>query len=261
MASLGAADALIGHTGFVGGELMRRRPFGTTFSSANIGAIRGRRFDTVVCAGVSAVKWLANREPEADRAAITGLIDCLEQVEARRFVLISTIDVYRDTSRVTERDAPPKAGLHPYGLHRLELEAFVADRFASHSIVRLPALFGEGLKKNAVFDLINLNQTDRIVPNAAFQWYPTRRLAADLESIVAAGIDLINVTAEPVPTATIRDRFFPQVAIAPPAPEPPLYDVRSIYDSLLGGAGGYHLCAATVLSEMADFLETARQLS
>jgi nucleoside-diphosphate-sugar epimerase len=75
---------------------------------------------------------------------IRRLMDCLGNVQADHFTLISTVDVYRDPVGLTELDPPPTEGLHPYGKHRLALEAFVADRFSSHAIVRLPALFGTG---------------------------------------------------------------------------------------------------------------------
>jgi dTDP-4-dehydrorhamnose reductase len=246
--------ALIGHTGFVGGTLLRQQPFDATFNSRNIETIRGQSFDQVICAGVSAVKWLANKEPEADWRGIQRLMDSIADVSAGHFMLISTIDVYRDPAALTERDAPPLDGLHPYGRHRLALEAFIAERFPSHTIVRLPALFGTGLKKNALFDLMTGNMVDRIVPNAAFQWYPTRRLSDDLATIQSADLPLINVTAEPITMEAIRARFFPQAVIAAPVPNPPRYDLRSIHDALLGGHDGYHLSAASVFEDMAQFI-------
>lgn len=248
-------DALIGHTGFVGSNLARQGSFAATFNSRNIEAIRGGRFGAVVCAGVSAVKWLANKEPEADWQGIRRLMDCLGDVTAEHFTLISTIDVYRDPVGLTERDAPPTEGLHPYGRHRLALEAFVAERFPSHAIVRLPALFGSGLKKNALFDLMTGNMTDKIVPNAAFQWYPLQRLGADLDTVRGAAIDLINITAEPIAMDAIRDRFFPGVPIGAPMATPPRYDLRSVHDALLGGQNGYHLAAPAVWDAMASFVE------
>jgi nucleoside-diphosphate-sugar epimerase len=247
-------DALIGHTGFVGSNLARQRTFTTAFNSRNIESIHGRHFDDIVCAGVSAVKWLANKEPEADWQGICRLTDSLELVTAEHFTLISTIDVYRDPVRLTERDRPSSKGLHAYGRHRLALEAFVAERFPSHTIVRLPALFGMGLKKNALFDLMTRNMTDRIVPNASFQWYPLRRLEADLTAIRAAGIDLINLTAEPITMGDITDRFFPGIPVGAPVATAPRYDVRSLYANVLGGKNGYHLDAMTVWDELAAFL-------
>jgi hypothetical protein len=251
-------NALIGHTGFVGGTLYRERPFAAAYNSGNIEEIRGQVFDTVVCAGVSAVKWLANKEPERDWQGISRLIDCLRAVEARHFVLISTIDVYARPIGLTERDRPETAGLYPYGLHRLRLEDFVAECFPSHAVVRLPALFGAGLKKNAVYDLIHLNQMDKIPSNGRFQLYPTRRLADDLDRIEAASVPLVNITTEPVEMETIRARFFPDLAIGMPLDPPPLYDLRSIHDGLLGGYGGYHLDAGAVLDELAAFIAAER---
>jgi nucleoside-diphosphate-sugar epimerase len=248
------ADALIGHTGFVGGMLLRQRSFDRTFNSRNIAAIRGQRFDTLVCAGVPAAKWLANNNPDEDWQGISRLIECLDAATVGHFILISTIDVYREPFRVTEDDAPSMDGLTPYGLHRLRLERFVEQRYASHTIVRLPALFGAGLKKNALYDLINLNRTDNIAANATFQWYAMRRLNRDLELITAAGVSLINITAEPVTIEQVRRRFFPSVSIGPPVAFPPRYDLRSIHDVLLGGSGGYHLHAGQVFDEMASFL-------
>jgi len=247
-------DALIGYTGFVGSTLARGRSFSGLFNSRNIEDIRGQSFDQVVCAGVSAVKWLANKEPAQDWDGISRLIAALKSIRTQSFVLVSTIDVYGDPNGQTELDAPATEGLHPYGLHRLRLEEFVAETFENHTILRLPALFGTGLKKNAIFDLIHRNQPEKIVPNAKFQWYPLRRLSEDLEKVTAAGIRLANITTEPVEMESIRRRFFPAVKIADPVPTPPFYNLRTIHDSLLGGAGGYHLSSDQVMSEISDFL-------
>jgi hypothetical protein len=251
-------DALIGHTGFVGGTLAAQRRFDAHYNSSNIAEIAGRSFDTVTCAGVSAVKWLANKEPAADQAGIRRLTDALSNVTARRFVLISTVDVYRDPAGQTERDIPPEDGLHAYGRHRLALERFVASRFPHHCIARLPALFGPGLKKNALYDLMHGNQVDSIVPNGRFQWYPVTRLAGDLDTIGAAGIDLINIVSEPVAMADLQARWFPDAVLAPPAASPPLYDLRSVHDGVLGGNGGYHLSAPQVFSALDHFVTMSR---
>lgn len=247
-------DALIGHTGFVGGTLASARSFEARFNSTNIEQIRGCRFDRVVCAGVSAVKWQANQEPERDWQAIARLIACLEHVEAARFVLVSTIDVYRETSARTEADLPTAEGLHPYGRHRLALESFVAGQFGSHKIVRLPALFGTGLKKNALFDLLNRHQTEKIPANAQFQWYPLHRLADDLDRIEAAALRVINITSEPLAMDELRRRFFPGVPLGPVAADPPRYDLQTLHDRLLRGSGGYHLRRDSVLREIAAFV-------
>jgi len=246
-------DALIGHTGFVGSNLARDRRFDALFNSRNIDEIRGQHFSTVVCAGVSAVKWLANKEPEKDLAGIQALKDRLQTIQADRFVLVSTVDVYPSPIDVTEADEPDAAAAQPYGQHRLELERWVAERFPTVSVVRLPALFGPGLKKNILFDLMNNHMTGNINPNGAFQWYPLRRFASDLHSIIASGLPLVNVAVEPVRTDLIADRFFPGIPIGPADMPRQSYDMRTRHAALLGGRGDYHLDQAEVLAELATF--------
>ena len=68
------SNALIGYSGFVGSTLLKQGSFDTLYRSSNIGEIEGKTFDTLVCAGAPAQKWIANREPEADLQKIEGLI-------------------------------------------------------------------------------------------------------------------------------------------------------------------------------------------
>ena len=250
--------ALIGHTGFVGSNLSSQLVIDQKFNSQNIREIEGQSFDEVICAGTPAAKWVANREPEYDQLNIERLSASLKLISAKHFVLISTVDVYNKPNGLTEEDIPDVINLQPYGKHRLAFERFVSEKFNSHSIVRLPALFGVGLKKNALFDLMTNNQTYNIIPNASYQWYPLRRLGSDLKIIIRSNISLINVTSEPILMETIRSRFFPFARIAEPIPHPPNYDLRTKYASELGGENGYHLDANTVLSEMNGFLNHSR---
>lgn len=249
--------ALIGHTGFVGSNLAAARRFDRRYNSKTIGEIEGETFSEVVCAGVSAVKWWANKHPEQDWAGIVRLMDALRTVKARRFVLISTIDVYRDPRKVDEEDDPAAEPQHPYGRHRSLLETFVSERFAERMIVRLPALFGPGLKKNALYDLTHDNQLEVIHPQSKLQWYPIARLAQDLETWRAAGIGLLNVVTTPVEMEQIRRRFFPGSVIGGGAASPACYDVRTRHDARLGGHSGYLLQATEVLNAMELYLRGA----
>ncbi len=149
--------------------------------------MRGREFDEVVCAGVSAVKWKANREPDADWSQISILIENLRQLRAHRFVLISTVDVYQRPLDVTEDDAADLRG-SAYGVHRAKLERFVAESFPRSVIVRLPALYGPGLRKNAIYDLQHNNMVEAINPRGCFQWYDVSRLHDDLATIAQRDI-------------------------------------------------------------------------
>lgn len=248
--------ALIGHTGFVGGNLVRAGRYEALFNSSNSETMRGGHFKEVVCAGISAVKWKANKEPETDRAAIHILIENLKHVTADRFVLLSTIDVYQPPVGVTERDPAASEGA-PYGVHRAAFERFIAKTFTNHLIIRLPALYGRGLKKNAIFDLRYDNMVDAIDPRGSFQWYDVRRLECDIAAITDANLTLVNIAPEPVTIATIAERFFPgKLREADPNKSAVSYDMQTIHAGVLGGADLYHFDRETVLNSIGNYLES-----
>jgi hypothetical protein len=250
---------LIGHTGYVGGTLARSVCRAAMYNSKNIDSIRGRSFDLLVCAGVSAVKWLANKDPEADRAGIARLTDALAEVQAREFVLVSTIDVYPDpSSTLDEAAAIDHASNHAYGRHRLELEYWTREHFRNARVVRLPALFGEGLRKNALYDLLHDNMLDSINPAAVFQWYPMMRLWRDIQTIRNVDLKLVNLFPPPLPMSQIVDAFFAGAPVGEPKSPAIRYDLRTRHAELFGGRGGHILDAATVLGEMARFVAAQR---
>ena len=252
------ARALIGHTGFVGSNLLRQQAFDHLYNSASIGEIDGRHFADVVCAGVSAVKWWANQNPAEDLERIRGLIAHLDTITADNFTLISTVDVYGHPIGVSEADQPALEGLHAYGSNRAMLERWVSDRFADHQIVRLPALFGAGLKKNAIYDLMHDNRIQVINGASSFQWYPLDRLGGDLELARDRHLGVVNLATEPVSMEEIRARFFEGSVIGADAAPVAQYDMRTIHDAEFGGAGGYVLDHAGVLAAIGRFIETER---
>jgi nucleoside-diphosphate-sugar epimerase len=247
--------ALIGHTGFVGGNLLREYPFSGRYNSTNIENIAGMQFDLVVCAGAPAAKWKANQEPLVDRACLGRLMAALERVKTQRFVLISTVDVYGQVNGVDE-ESPP-TGATPYGRHRLELEKFVRERFQA-LVVRLPALFGPGLKKNAIYDLMNDNQIEKIDSRAVFQFYNLRRLWRDIRIAAGARLSLLHLATEPVSMAEVARCAFGREWVNHLLGTPPNYDLRTRHAALFGGTGGYICHKMRVLAELAEFVRMPR---
>lgn len=247
--------ALIGYTGFVGSHLERAGIFNAYYNSTNFQEMAGREFDFMVCAGVSAAKWVANREPEQDKARIEALTNVLARITVREFILISTIDVYPNpASGGDETEVIDEAALNHYGRHRLELEKWVREHFPLTRIVRLPALFGPGLKKNILFDLLNQNQVDRINPLSAFQWYPITHLWQDLLRVCAYDLKLVNLFTQPLSTQVILDHLFPNAVVAAPAEPGPRYHLRTIHAAEFGGANGYVMSAEACLYAMEDYI-------
>jgi nucleoside-diphosphate-sugar epimerase len=232
-------NALVGHSGFVGSLLTRQARFDACFRSANIGQIEGRRFGTIVCAGAPAQKWLANRDPAADRANIQRLMCSLSRVRCDRFVLISTVDVFRDPLGVDEYTPVAEDGLQGYGLHRLILEKFVASQFPQYLVVRLPGLVGPGLRKNVIFDFLNDNNLHAIDSRSVFQFYPMVNLWQDLHLAMQAGLNLVHLTAQPISVAEVASGGFNRSFDEMLPQEPASYDMRSRHAAVFGGIGPY----------------------
>ncbi len=253
-------DALIGHSGFVGGNLLRQRTFDALFRSNDIDQIAGRAFDTIVCAGAPAEKWKANRDPEADRASLNRLREALQDVKARRFVLISTVDVFARPIEVYEESPVEHEGLHAYGRHRHELERYIAGRFDSALVVRLPGLFGPGLKKNVIFDLLHNNQIDKIDSRGIFQFYGLEDLWTDIETALSAGLKLVHLTTEPVSVAEVaRLAFDREFQNEPAGATPARYDFRTKHAAKFGREGPYLADKAEVLEAIRRFVVEVRR--
>jgi hypothetical protein len=150
-----SGDAIIGCSGFVGGNLIRQHGFRGQFNSRNISESSGAAFDTVVCAAAPGSMFDANNDPERDLQQIESLCHSLVRIRARRFVLISSIAVLADFAGAEDERTGSFQTKLAYGRHRRQLETFCVQNFADTLILRLPALFGLGLKKNFLFDLLN----------------------------------------------------------------------------------------------------------
>ncbi|MFD1693387.1 pyridine nucleotide transhydrogenase [Azotobacter chroococcum] len=209
------SNALIGFSGFVGSTLLKQGNFESIYRSTTINGIDGQTFDTVVCAGAPAQKWIANQEPEADRQKIEGLIAHLRSIQCKTFILVSTVDVFKSPVDVDE-DAPvDESGLHAYGLHRRLLEKFVESHFTNYLIVRLPGLVGPGLRKNVIFDFLNENNVHVIDSRGVFQFYPMVNLWYDIQTSLNAGLRLVHLTAAPISVRRFPSKVLESPLIIP----------------------------------------------
>jgi hypothetical protein len=252
---------LIGHTGFVGSSLSAAAVFDQTYNSVNFREMIGRSFDVLVCAGVSAAKWLANRDPQDDRQKIVELMETLRQTSTREFVLISTVDVYPDPACGGDEDFEINpASNHAYGRHRLELEQWAARTFPRCRILRLPALFGPNLRKNALYDLVHDNLTAAINPAGVFQWYPIARLWSDIEITRRADLSLVNLVTEPVRMSSIIERYFPGVEVGHEQAPAPTYNLTTRYSTVFGGEGPFIQTADECLRAIGDFVRREKRI-
>ena len=235
--------ALVGWSGFVGGSLDARIAPVARFRSTDVDRLPAADVDEVVCAGAPAEKWRANAEPEADRAGIRRLVDALDGSRAGSCVLVSTVDVFADSRGVDETTPPDTTQEQAYGRHRAELEEFVRRRFDDVLVVRLPGMYGPGLKKNLVYDLVHQPDARFAHQDSSFQFYDVRDLWGHVLLARDAGLSVVNLATEPVTSAQVARECFgvdyrcddrPQVA----------YDLRTAHAAALAGREGPYLRSA-----------------
>lgn len=191
-------NCLIGYTGFIGSTILSQNPFKYVFNSSNIAEIKNKEFDLVLCSAAPAQKWIANKYPDKDKKNLELLTSYLETIKCKKFILISTVDVFAIPIDVDENSKINESNLLPYGLNRRLLEKFATSNFKENMIVRLPGLVGTGLKKNIIFDFINSNNTHLIDSRSIFQFYPMAKLWQDINIALKNNLSLIHLTSEPL---------------------------------------------------------------
>ncbi len=148
--------ALVGYTGFVGSNIAARKSFDAVYNSKNIECAYGTKPDLLVYAGVKAEKYLANLSPDKDFEGIQQAYQNIINIEPKKVVLISTIDVYPPLAGADEGTEISISELQPYGANRYHLEHLVKENFSDALIIRLPGLFGKNIKKNFIYDYIHI---------------------------------------------------------------------------------------------------------
>lgn len=153
--------ALVGYSGFVGSNIYSRarNRIDGVFNSKNIEKAYGLEPELLIYTGIRAEKYLAANEPDKDLEMILQAEENIKKINPQKLVLISTVDVYLNPVGVDET-VPALTGIengvHPYGLNRYYLEAWVRKNYPDALIIRLPALYGLNIKKNFIYDYTNI---------------------------------------------------------------------------------------------------------
>lgn len=253
-------SALVGHTGFVGGNLSKRHAFDLQYHSKNIEEIEGRELGLLVVSGMPAAMWIANGDPDADRACLERLWSPLSKAKAQTIVVISTVAVYPEPIEVNE-DSPidPKAQT-AYGRHRLMLEERVAENFSRVLVVRLPGLYGEGLKKNAIYDFLHDHETAKLNSASVYQFYGLERLWHDISNSLHAGLSVVNFAVEPVSLAEVARVAFGFEFENDPGTPAANYDMRTKHSRIFRGPSDspYMQSKSEVLEGLKSFVARER---
>ena len=230
--------AIIGYTGLIGDNLLNQYKKNffriDLFNSKNINKLnKNNRYDVVFCAALSATKWLANKAPIKDKKNTEKLIKSLKKVNTKKFLLVSTIDVnFR----------------HAYGFNRKTLEKFVKKNFKNNYILRLPGVFGKGLKKNIIYDLINENNISQIYANDKFQWYDLSYLKRDISKIFKNNIlGVSELYSLPIKNQEIIN-FFKKIKIIKKRLKPINYSIKP--------KKGFYKTKKFILNRIKKFIRT-----
>ncbi|MFC9917640.1 NAD-dependent epimerase/dehydratase family protein [Agromyces binzhouensis] len=248
----------------MGSNLASRFPFDDVYNTSNIDDIVGKRYDLVVSAGNRADSFRINRNGDDDLREVDSLADRLDQVEITQLVLVSTVCVYPGASSPDETAPLDMADLTPYGANRLHQEQRLA---AAHDtlVLRLPQLYGDGLKKGIIYDLAHDYRVEFIRPDARFQYYDVRRLADDLRAALDARLSSLNLATPAIRNDVIaREAFGIDVSGNDPGPADPFADMytrdmRTIHAAAFGGADGYLMDEERELAEIVAFARSLRE--
>jgi nucleoside-diphosphate-sugar epimerase len=154
---------VMGGHGFVGSGVVRAlRKRGidhVIVSRQNYAELKGMQCDLFINANGNSRKQLAREQPldEFD-ASVRSVRSSLADFRFRRYILLSSCDVYPDcsspvaTSEDTTIDVSRQS---PYGFHKYLAEQCVRHQGAPWIICRMGGFVGPGLRKNAIFDILN----------------------------------------------------------------------------------------------------------
>jgi hypothetical protein len=255
--------ALIGYSGFIGSNLAAATDFTDLYNTRNITEIRGRSYDLVVSAFGRADSHRINTHAADDLAEIDDFLTLLGSVDAAKLVMISTVCVYPGGTSPDESTPLSADGLTPYGANRLHMEQELAEHFDT-LVLRLPQLYGIGLKKGIVYDLLNSYRVEYIRPDGLFQYYDLRRLWADTQVALDAGLDALNVATPALTSAQVAAECFgvdiSGQVVSGESPFAQMYtrDMRTVHADRFGGPPGYLMDEAAELAALRSFVEEAR---
>jgi hypothetical protein len=127
-------------------------------------------------------------------------------------------------------------------------------------ILRLPGLYGRGLKKNLIFDVLTGRSLDGYHPASTFQFYHLDDLWVDAQQGLARGLHLLNLAVEPVTVAAVVKALTGQEFTNETSAPPIAYDMTTKHASVLGRTDRYLQTAEEVLGRITRFGAAFRAL-
>ncbi len=121
--------------------------------------------------------------------------------------MISTIAVYPSPVNTDEDSIIDSSKLNTYGKNRLKLELALEEKFDT-IVLRLPALFGQGLKKNILYDLIHKKHLEKINTESTYQFYNLQNINKDIDFALKNNIKKLNLATQPIKISEVLNLCF-----------------------------------------------------
>lgn len=218
----------------------------TILDRANYDQFTGQACDLFINANGNSRKPLAREKPlEEFDASVRSVRRTLIDFRFHRYLHLSSCDVYPDCSSpaLTTEDLPLNPALQsPYGFHKRLAEMCVQHAAPHWLIFRLGGFVGPGLKKNAIFDILNGGPL-WLDPQSRLQFLHTNDAARLMLDIASQGVsgEIINLcgagtialdevlaaTGKQVPVQPASPRVHYEVSIAKAAQWARIPDTRS----------------------------------
>ena len=75
-------------------------------------------------------------------------------------------------------------------------------------IIRLPIVYGKNFSKNAIFDLINDNEIEKLNGKDLIQIYHVKNLKKDIDFSIKKKIKELNISTEPITLKYLAKKVF-----------------------------------------------------
>jgi nucleoside-diphosphate-sugar epimerase len=227
---------ILGGNGFVGsGFVSYLRAQGmsvTVIDRANYNQLIGTEIEILINANGNSKKFLAKDEPKAEfLASVTTVRNSLVDFKFKKYVFLSTSDVYPDCSKLDltcEESVLNVAEQSPYGFHKHLAELCVQHCAKNWLIVRQGGFVGHGMKKNAVFDVLN-GEKIWVHPDSRFQFINTEESARLVIELVQQNISnqIFNLTSTGTISVSEIMKLAGRIVPHDPSTKPLCYEIST----------------------------------
>lgn len=227
---------ILGGNGFVGSGFVRycakQGISAIVIDRKNYKDHLGAECDVLINSNGNSKKFLAKEDPKFEfQASVASVRNSLVDFKFKRYVFLSTSDVYPDCSRpelTLENSALNVSAQSTYGFHKHLAELCVQHEAKNWLIIRQGGFVGEGLKKNSVFDVLYGNKL-WVHPDSRFQFIDTEDSARLVIELIQRNISnqVFNLTATGTISVNEIMRLAGREVPHDPAAKPVYYEIST----------------------------------